>query len=210
MKPVIISIFLISFSLSIAAVLQCYSCRAKNNVTCEPEIVNCTEGDRCVTISEYWKYYKIYRSVSKGCAEGLPCGVIPHGGVNCNISLRYNIQCCDTDLCNAKSYEMPDLGEPRGRLCPSCHKDDTIDGCEAKKMVRCQEEGDKCLRFSGTVKHPDGYVTTYSVRGCVSPMECELNLKRLVGIEVIQQSKYECTDPKGSLTEEEKLLKTTK
>ncbi|XP_071969006.1 uncharacterized protein [Engystomops pustulosus] len=204
MRPVIISIFLTSFSLSIAAALQCYSCRAKNNVTCEPEIVNCTEGDRCVTISERCRYYKTFHSVSKGCAKGIPCNVIPHGVVNNNVSLRFNVQCCDTDLCNNKSYEMPDLGEPRGPLCPSCHKANTIDGCEPTEMVRCQEEGDKCFRFAGTVRHPDGYVTTYSLSGYMTAMECRLNLARLVGMEVLQQSVYECTDPEIHLTEETK------
>ncbi|XP_071969004.1 phospholipase A2 inhibitor 31 kDa subunit-like [Engystomops pustulosus] len=196
----VICVFLIFYIGSVAAVFQCYSCHRKNNVTCEHEIVNCTKGDKCVIISEEYLYFNVtFRSIYKGCAGNLPCNSSHCGRINSEHHLMYNIRCCDTNLCNTQFFEMPKLGKPQGPLCPSCYKENTVDGCEAKVKIRCQNKSDKCIKYSGTVKNPDGYVMSYSIRGCITPMECRFNLKRVVALETIQQSVFECTDPDKTL-----------
>ncbi|XP_071969011.1 uncharacterized protein [Engystomops pustulosus] len=199
MRPVIISILLLSFVLSVAAFLRCYSCHGRNNVTCVPEIVNCTKGERCITISEKYKYNKTYCSIYKGCSGGVPCDKKIYGKVNDNLTLGFNIQCCDTDLCNNKFYQMPKLAEPKGLWCPSCLDTNIEKKCETKEKIRCQEIGDECFTFSGTFERPDNTPTNYTIRGCMTFSQCKLNIGRLVGIKVSYQKNYECRAPEEPL-----------
>ncbi|KAG8544535.1 hypothetical protein GDO81_022308 [Engystomops pustulosus] len=52
MKPVIISVFLLSLFHSIDCDLDCYKCKGRNQETCQQTVVKCAKGQSCMTISE--------------------------------------------------------------------------------------------------------------------------------------------------------------
>ncbi|KAG8546308.1 hypothetical protein GDO81_019262 [Engystomops pustulosus] len=207
MKPVINSfLLLLPFFLSIAANRECYMCSGRNSVTCQQEIVNCTKGDKCVIISEEYKYNKTFFSVYKGCSRGLPCNQRIHGKVNDNLTLTYKIRCCDTDLCNVQFFEKPIPKKPTGYMCPSFLAQGIVEKSETKKKVQCPEKTDECFSYSGTIEKPDGELSNYTIRGCMSPAECKLNIFRMVGLRVHLSKYYECRYPEEALIDEKKKM----
>ncbi|XP_056399075.1 phospholipase A2 inhibitor gamma subunit A-like [Hyla sarda] len=194
MKPVIISVLLLSFLLSIAAALNCYHCHKRNSDTCEHEEKKCPEGDQCITISEEYKNNGTFRSIFKGCSRDLPCEKEPYGKVNNDVYLLISTKCCDKDLCNSEFYEMPEDDEPNGVICPSCYEENTAEECKGDHEIMCRGKDDKCLTFSGDVKKPDGNMVTYSCKGCISTLACQLELSQMIGVQVLDEKIFTCVD----------------
>ncbi|KAG8549213.1 hypothetical protein GDO81_022189 [Engystomops pustulosus] len=131
----------------------------------------------------------------KGCSGALRCNTKTYAKVHDNLTLTYNIQCCDTNLCNKKFYEMPKPGKPKGPLCPSCLQPNILKKCESKEKVRCLNKGDKCVTFSAIFEKPDNTINNYTIRGCASSMHCRLDAGKLVGVRVLQVGVFECKYP---------------
>ncbi|XP_071969003.1 uncharacterized protein [Engystomops pustulosus] len=206
MKPVIISVFLLSFFLSIdASPIRCYKCHAKNSETCAPTIQQCMKGERCGIMSEQYIYNKTFCSVWKGCVANVPCNETPYSFVNKDVSTKVNIQCCDTDLCNIKMYEMPKEEEMLGPKCPSCFNPNSTEECVPDGETTCRAIDDKCMTFAGTVEKPDGNIETYSAKGCMSSIGCSLILDQIVGCHIMEEKIFRCDDisPKPSNRKEE-------
>ncbi|XP_075135334.1 phospholipase A2 inhibitor gamma subunit A-like [Leptodactylus fuscus] len=195
MKPVIISVFLLSLSLSIAADRLCYQCHARNSETCKQEVIKCPKGEQCLTISEDYTYNGTFHSIWKGCSRNVPCNVKPYSKVTGEAYLMYNIKCCDEDLCNKKFYEMPPEEPPNGLECPSCIEKDTLEECKAKNKIMCRGDQDKCSNYAGVTKNPVDDVMSYSLQGCVSSLLCKFQLDQLVGVQVLNTSFLYCTTP---------------
>lgn len=210
MKPIIGRFFLLSALLSTAAAaaLKCYHCHEKNSDKCKQEEKECPEGESCITISEEYKLNGTYHSIYKGCSRNIPCDRIPYGKVNNDVYLLYSTNCCDTDLCNDKFFEMPEDDEPSGIVCESCFVPNSVEDCTSDTKIMCRGKDDKCLTFAGEVEKPDGVVLNYTAKGCMSTLGCQLELSQLVGIDVLNEISFKCTDnPPQPPREEDKNRK---
>ncbi|KAM4016017.1 phospholipase A2 inhibitor and Ly6/PLAUR domain-containing protein-like [Anomaloglossus baeobatrachus] len=209
MKALILSIFLLAFSLHIARALNCYHCHERDSDTCKHELKECPDGDRCMTISEDYKLNRSYHSVMKGCAYNMPCGEVPYGRVNENLYIMVNTECCDTDGCNDGFYNMPEYDEPNGVMCPSCLEMDTLEECNKTHLMMCRAKDDKCVTFAGQVRKPDDVKETYSSKGCMSKLGCQFDLSQLIGVNAENATIYKCTDPPKYQSEEEESEDTS-
>ncbi|KAM4015205.1 phospholipase A2 inhibitor gamma subunit A-like [Anomaloglossus baeobatrachus] len=204
MKSVTINFFLVFFSLHIATARKCYHCHERNSDTCKEEVIECPEGDQCMTISEEYKLNGTQHSLFKGCSLNMPCNVTPYGRANDHLHLLINTKCCDKDFCNEKFYEMPEDDEPNGIVCPSCLEFNTVKECVPDKEIMCRAMDDKCITFAATVKQADGLVVTHSTKGCMSELGCELDFSQLIGVRVLNQTIRYCNQPNPPSEEEDK------
>ncbi|KAG8542499.1 hypothetical protein GDO81_026612 [Engystomops pustulosus] len=195
MKPVVISIFLLSLSLYDAAVLNCYQCNAKNNVTCEQTVVECQEGEKCLIISEELQLNGTFPSIYKGCSRNIPCGKTPYSRATNDVSIKFSTKCCDTDLCNANFYEMPEDVAPMGDTCPSCYAPNTLEVCDpGNNTIQCRAKSDRCFVFAGTAEKPDGVAFNFTLGGCMSSLTCQLAPDQLVGFTIFNYTVFVCTE----------------
>ncbi|XP_071969001.1 phospholipase A2 inhibitor 1-like [Engystomops pustulosus] len=207
MKPVIISVFLLSFFHSIECDLDCYKCKGRNHETCQQTVVKCAKGQSCMTISEECIVNGTHHSVWKGCSGNMPCNEMAYSRVNKDVSIRSNIQCCDKNQCNDQFYQMPKEGLPQGPKCPSCFKFDSTEECVPDNITACQGIDDKCVTFVGTIEKPDKTQTTYTMKGCMSSVGCNLELDEVVGCRVLEEKIFRCVDPTSKLPNDEAVEK---
>ncbi|KAM5131883.1 phospholipase A2 inhibitor and Ly6/PLAUR domain-containing protein-like [Mantella aurantiaca] len=199
MKSTIFSSFLLLFlpSIVLSSNSKCYSCLGQHSETCEHKNVECRGESSCVTISEeFGGRGLVYRSIKKRCAMNLPCDTYIYAYSDNELYLKINLKCCEGDMCNSYNYEMPNnQTKEDGILCPSCHKYDTLDGCNATKSMVCLGEDDMCIKFRATVLRPDGILYNVSAQGCSNAKGCLYDFSEAAVTKMVNLVENTCYRP---------------
>ncbi|KAM4651962.1 phospholipase A2 inhibitor and Ly6/PLAUR domain-containing protein-like [Discoglossus pictus] len=177
----------------------CLQCHQANSDVCEDKSIDCGEDSDCMTLSEYFKLgTKEFHSIYKDCAKHLPCNTQLYASDGQGDYIISQLKCCTGDDCNSNYFEMPELSEPEfsGRLCPRCFVEGSVKECTSDYTMMCREKGDQCLTYFGTVETPDGAITNYSVKGCMSSMGCNFGFSALVGVTERSCKNFTCSAPK--------------
>ncbi|XP_069804733.1 protein RoBo-1-like [Dendropsophus ebraccatus] len=106
-----------------------------------------------------------------------------------------NTKCCDEDLCNNESYEIPEVDvEPNGVVCPNCFALNTVEEFESEEEIKCQGDRDKCISYAADLEKPDGELLSYSTKGCTNAAGCQLDVSAMIGVKELKEHIFECTD----------------
>lgn len=101
-------------------------------------------------------------------------------GDNSNDDLEYKITC-------------DSLEEKNGYECPTCFRNDSMDGCEATEKVKCGGAETECLTYKGEVQFSDGTTQKMSLQGCIVKNGCQFGFSALPGAKEIKQDTFACT-----------------
>ncbi|CAH2318731.1 Hypothetical predicted protein [Pelobates cultripes] len=199
MTSVILLLCMLSSLLSTVYSARCIDCSYRNGETCKNEenIVDCGESG-CVTLSESClvNSYNV-PAIKKGCAEGINESQVLALNDKDQLKTTVNIEYCKEDLCNkgTQFVYVDNLGEPTGKYCESCYRNNTSNECVSRDRVACHGNQIKCLSYIGKLSRADGTIGDYSIKGCVSDLICTLKFGSLPGTKELEGKLFECSAP---------------
>ncbi|KAM5132730.1 uncharacterized protein ACMZJ9_019509 isoform 2-T2 [Mantella aurantiaca] len=201
MKTVCAVLLLLSFCLSTVLSIKCYTCHARNSKDCRGKETECPEGSSCMTVYEKFGCNKTYYSIQKRCSLNLHCNKNMYAYVNGDIYFELSQKCCEGDLCNNGTNEMPNKTyDNNGPECPVCASFDTLERCKPTGRTVCRSSTDQCGLLVGWLKKPDGVSTKYSVQGCVSGNSCQYDCSQSVGYFMEKIIEFKCWLPKPDIS----------
>ncbi|XP_075696550.1 uncharacterized protein LOC142662295 [Rhinoderma darwinii] len=178
-----------------AFALECIQCIGKNSDSCVGPSVVCKNAKECMVISEYYYFEQnTCHTVKKDCNELYPCGKTLYATNQFDIGFRIHIECCKGDDCNTFNYNMPPENiELKGKYCPSCFGSG-LKECKKKRMIRCENEKDKCHNYIGKLGDPAGNEMEMSVKSCSSAESCVLGFDFLIGFTEFLTVFFNCSE----------------
>ncbi|KAM5132728.1 uncharacterized protein ACMZJ9_019507 isoform 3-T3 [Mantella aurantiaca] len=198
MKTVCAVLLLLSFCISTVLSINCYTCHAHNSKDCRGKETECPEGSSCMTVSEKLGCNKTYYSIQKRCSMNMHCNRSMYAYIDGNVYYDLSQKCCEGDLCNNGTYEMPnETYEYNGPECPVCSSLDNSEPCKPVGTTVCRSATDYCFLCTGFFLKADGVKTTYSARGCMSNVSCEYDFSQAVGFRTMKILKAKCWLPKS-------------
>ncbi|XP_073457350.1 phospholipase A2 inhibitor and Ly6/PLAUR domain-containing protein-like [Aquarana catesbeiana] len=182
MKTVAVVLLLFSFDLYIAEKLKCYECQGRNAEYCKGKTTECPDGRSCMTVYEKSGFNHTYHSIEKRCALNLKCNHSMYAYANDDVYYDLAYDCCESDLCNNGTFVVKNRTYPYdGPECPSCSSYDTLEVCKPVTNTICRSKDDHCTILVGLMEKPDGVLTNFSARGCMSNLSCDHEYSQTIG-----------------------------
>ncbi|KAM3829632.1 phospholipase A2 inhibitor and Ly6/PLAUR domain-containing protein-like [Vipera latastei] len=181
--------------------LKCQTCFAVNGecknedmtlVECEPDQTRCLSLTFCHTLSDPPLSY-----TAKSCAKAEQCldGFYSITSAQGKYS-QLNIQCCQSDGCNALPLLLPLRKELRtnGLICPGSYTK-REDSPQPTEPVLCLEQESQCINLNFTMDTFGAIRAEGNFQGCTTPNVCSFpggEVKLANGLAVINTLSREC------------------
>ncbi|KAK1154810.1 phospholipase A2 inhibitor subunit gamma B-like [Acipenser oxyrinchus oxyrinchus] len=155
--------------LGMAYTLTCNKCTGQ--VACNPVPSKCNASEVCLTVSGIFGTPGLDQHLfMKKCGPKLPyCNQLVSVDIDF-LEISANVECCETDLCNSKSYTVLKEEEENGVHCPACLG---LPGdCSDTLLTKCSGRQNQCITVSMSYYDATGKYVKFLLKGCASQSAC--------------------------------------